>query len=151
MTEATRKRKRAAKSYALDKQITDQCNSYLKSGKSISARSIAAALSIAPTSITRDEIRSKIIVDFKKQQDFLSETISRQSKRSRVKDAEEISRLKTKVEELERQNSALLYSHKALYNVIREVGGKEAWDRFFKTALNVKQDLKDMNAIDDME
>lgn len=148
MTENIRKRKRSTSAYKLDFKIEKMCEKKLLSQESISARSIAKSLGVAASSITRDPLRSKILSDAKRQQQALSDTIKRQTKTSREKDAEIISKQKIEIEELNRRTQLLLASHKALYNVIREVGGAEAWERFFTTSLDIKNELADMGALD---
>lgn len=148
MTENIRKRKRSTSAYKLDIKIKKMCEKKLLSQESISARSISKSLGVAASSITRDPIRSKILSDAKRQQQALSETIKRQTKTSREKDAEVISKQKIEIEDLNRRTQLLLASHKALYNVIREIGGAEAWERFFTTSLDIKNELADMGALD---
>jgi len=149
MTDINRIRKRSASAYKLDFKIIDLCQKKLLAREPISARSIAKALGIATSSITRDTARSKTLSDAKRQQQALSETIKTQTKTSRQKDAETIAKQKVEIEDLKRRNQILLASHKALYNVIREVGGAEAYQRFFETALEARQELIEVGVLED--
>ena len=148
MKNEKRERRRSTSAYKLDQKIETTCELFLSTGKSVSARSVAEHVGISPSSITRDPIRSRVIVDAKRQQALIVQTTKRQTKRSREKDAEEIARLKSELERLQRTNEALLYSHKALYNVIREIGGKDAWERFFATAEAVRLEISDIGGLD---
>ena len=141
-----RKRQRSAKAYKLDISLREVCKHMLANNTLISARPVAAEVGISASSITRDPIRKIIITDAKRQQTYLSETVKSQAKRSRAKDAAEIANLKSKLEKLEEQNTALITSHKALYNVIREIGSVESWELFFSTALSVKETLSEIGA-----
>ena len=78
-------------------------------------------------------------------------TIARQTKSSRAKDAEIIAKQAMKIEKLTRQNHNLLASHKALYNVIREIGGADHWDKFFNAALEVKQEIIDSGGLNRLD
>lgn len=140
------KRKRSASAFALDKRVDETCKRFILNDKSISARAIAKELGKSTTTISRDSIRSRIIAVAKRQQKLVEETTRRQTKSARSQDAKTISKLRLEIECLERKNLALLKSHKALYNVIREIGGAEAWERFFAEALEVRRELIDMGA-----
>ena len=67
------------------------------------------------------------------------------------KDAEIIARQQMEIDKLKRQNGALLYSHKALYNVIRETGGKEAFDRFLTTSMELRAEILKMGALSKLD
>jgi len=148
MTDSNRTRKRPTSAYKLDLKIKNLCQKKLLASEPISARSIAKSLGIATSSITRDATRSKTLSDAKRQQQALSETIKKQTKTSRLKDAETIAKQKVEIEDFKRRNQILLASHKALYNVIREVGGPEAYQRFFATALDAMQELIEASVLD---
>lgn len=147
MNKTNSKRKRSSKAYALDQKVEDTCRKLLREGRPVSARSVAAELGKSPSSITRDPIRSKMISEAKKQQQLISETTKRQTKSSRAKDAEIIARQQMEIDKLKHQNNILLYSHKALYNVIRETGGKEAFDRFLSTSIELRTEILKMSAL----
>ena len=87
----------------------------------------------------------------KKQQQLIAETTKRQTKSSRAKDAEIIARQQVEIDKLKRQNRVLLYSHKALYNVIRETGGKEAFDRFLTTSMELRDEILKMGALSKLD
>ena len=81
----------------------------------------------------------------------MQKTINSQVRSSRVKDAQKITRQSLEIENLKRQNDNLLASHKALYNVIREICGAEHWSKFFDKALSVKQEIIDAGGLDKPE
>ena len=143
------KRRRAASAHQIDQNVLDTCRKMLANNTPVSARSVAEKLSIAPSSITRNKIRARHVTDAKKQQQLMQKTILRQAKSSRANDMEKITKQALEIERLQRQNDNLLASHKALYNVIREIGGAEHWARFFDTALSVKQEIIDAGGLDD--
>lgn len=147
MTENT-KRRRSAKAHQMDIKISEVCRKMLADNTPVSARSVAKKLNIAPSSITRIDVRAKYIADAKRQQQLIRQTTTRQVKSSRAQDAEKIAKQAMEIERLKIKNDNLLASHKALYNVIREIGGAEHWDRFFNTALKVKQDIIDSGGLD---
>jgi len=120
----------------------------LAKGVPVSARSVAENLNIAPSSITRVDVRSRYVADAKRQQQLIQKTTTRQIKSSREKDAKKISKLTMEVEKLTQQSHNLIASHKVLYNVIREIGGAEHWDRFFNAALEIKQEIIDAGGLD---
>ena len=150
MTEKA-KRRRPVSAHKTDKKVIDTCRNMLASNTSISARSIAKRLGIAPSSITRDSFRARHVADAKRQQQLMQKTINSQVRSSRVKDAQKITRQSLEIENLKRQNDNLLASHKALYNVIREIGGAEHWSKFFDKALCVKQEIIDAGGLDKPE
>ena len=151
MNKTNSKRKRSSNAYALDQKVEETCKILLRKGRAVSARSVAVELGKSPSSITRDPIRSKIISEAKKQQQLIAETTKRQTKSSRAKDAEIIARQQVEIDKLKRQNSVLLYSHKALYNVIRETGGKEAFDRFLTTSMELRAEILKMGALSKLD
>lgn len=132
----------------MDIQVLEVCRKMLNSNTPVSARSVAEKLNIAPSSITRIDVRAGYIADAKRQQQLINQTTNRQVKNSRSNDAKKIAKQAMEIEKLRRQNDNLLASHKVLYNVIREIGGTAHWDRFFNTALKVKQDIIDAGGID---
>ena len=142
------KRRRSVKAYEIDSEVLKVCRNMLANNIPVSARSVSKKLSIAPSSITRVDIRARYIADAKRQQQLIRKATTRQVKSSRAKDAEKIAKQAIEIETLKRQNENLLASHKALYNVIREIGGEESWERFFTTALDIKQELVDLKALE---
>ncbi len=145
------KRKRSSGAYNLDRLIEEVCKNFLRTGKPISARSVAKKVGKAPSSITRDPFRSKLISEAKRQQQLIAETTERQSKRSRAKDAEVIAKQQIEIDRLKHQNNALLYSHKVYYNFIREIGGKEAYEKFLSTSISLKSEIIDAGGLDDLD
>lgn len=148
MTEKA-KRRRSASAHQIDLKVQEVCRKMLANNTPVSARSVAEKLNIAPSSITRIDVRARYIADAKRQQQLIRQTTTRQVKSSRAKDAEKIAKQVLEIEKLKRQNDNLLASHKALYNVIREIGGAEHWDRFFNTALEVKQEIIDAGGLEE--
>ena len=143
------KRRRSASAHQTDKKVLETCRKMLAKNTPVSARAVAEELGVAPSSITRNEIRARHVSDAKKQQQVMQKTILRQAKSSRAKDAEKITKQALEIEKLKRQNDNLLASHKALYNVIREIGGAEQWAKFFDAAVSVKQQIIDAGGLDE--
>jgi len=143
------KRRRSAASHQTDQKVLDTCRKMLANNKPVSARAVADTLGISPSSITRNEIRARHVTDAKKQQQQMQKTIYHQAKSSRAKDAAKIAKQALEIERLQRKNDNLLASHKALYNIIREIGGAEHWAKFFDAALSVEQEIIDAGGLDE--
>ena len=132
MSENKSKRKRPVSAFKMDIKIQEACAKMLLKQEPISARAVAKDVGISTTSITRDAIRSKLVADAKRQQLGIKDTLKRQLKSSRGKDAEIITSQQISIEKLKREKYALLLSHKAMYGAIREEGSAAAYNRFLE-------------------
>jgi hypothetical protein len=99
----------------------------------ITARAVAR---LHPTfnhasSITRDSKRQVLIQEYQEKQELFRKHTSTFKKQAHHKIAIELTKKDQRILELEEQVQVLTASHVAMIRAIGEVGGMEAWLRFF--------------------
>lgn len=142
-------RKRTKKQLDVDSQIEKALEKLYEEDQNISSRSVLQYVTdlSAPTSITRDPVRKKMLDDYKKKQQETRAWYERAKKSKRYSHASSIAEKDQKIRELEYRVELLTASHKALILAAGEMGGAKGWLRFYEHYQNNIEDLKKMGAL----
>jgi hypothetical protein len=115
--------------------------------ENVTARAVARRVGIAPTTITRNDSRMKLIMEGLENQRKLRTLIEKADKESKAKLVRKIAERDRRVAALERQVRILVASHKAMLLAIGEAGGTAAWCRFFSEYERIRDELRKLSAM----
>lgn len=115
-----------------DDAVTAACRRLVEQNEPVTARRVGRETGLSVTSITRSESRMAIVRDAIAEQEKLSSWLERQSKSSKAKVARLLAEKDQKISDLEQQITLLQASHKAMILAVGELGGMQAWQRFFE-------------------
>ena len=140
-------KRRSAVALERDVEVETACSSLIEQDEEITARAVSRMIGVAPSSITRDQIRMQILEKAQERLSHLRAWRTRQAKQSRERDAENLVDKDIRIAELERSVELLIASHKAMVLAIGELGGIAAWQRFFPVWQEVGKELQKLGAM----
>lgn len=116
----------------LDQELSAHLDIMLAADAQITARSVARAMSVSASTITRVGPRRALLERYQVEQRRLRAIASRSSPASRERLIQQIAIRDAKITELERKVQFLTAAQKAVLIAIGEQGGTAAWQRFFQ-------------------
>ena len=126
-----------------DPEMTKVLDELLERDEDITARAVARLHPTinAASSITRSEIRSKLLEQYQARQKEFRHWQGRLSKASKGKAASALADKDIRIAELERQIALLTASHVAMIRAVGEMGGFAKWAQFFEKYATVREEL----------
>lgn len=107
----------------------------------VTYRAVARQLNMATSSVTRSLERKALVTAGQERQHALREWRQRAGKKSHARLTEQLAEKDREIERLRGQIQLLQASHQALVRAVGEVGGMDAWQRFFEDYEGIKQSL----------
>ena len=125
----------------LEKMIEDEVN--------ITVRGVIRLHSTlkAPSSITRNPLRTEIVNHYTNKQEELNSWQKRVGKTSKDNLSKLLAEKDLIISELERKVDLLTASHVAMIRAVGELGGSAKWAAFFKDFQSIRNDLENMGAM----
>lgn len=120
--------------HKLDEAMVHILDGMLERDETITARSVARLhpkIGHAST-ITRDPSRSDLLAKYQEKQKDIRKHVSRQSKVSKKRIADQLASKDQRIAELERDLDILRASHLAMIRAVGELGGMSKWMQFFE-------------------
>ena len=139
----------SAQGERLVERLEETIEQMLLTGQSISTRNIIAHMPDDfrhPTDVTRPEHLRRVYLNAKERQKLIKVAVDRQ-KSSKASLQAQLARQAAKISALEADIQLLVASHKAVYSAVGEVGGLQAWLRFFETHQAALEGLERLEAI----
>lgn len=142
----------------ISKSETDQVrvilSSLLDRNELISARSLAKALGIQPSSVTRSTWRMQLLSEYQSRQTELRARVSAFESDSRSGKkvlAAQIVKRDCRIRELERTVEILSAAHRKLIAVVVEMGGRRALVEFYKRSSEMRREIEAHDALVDID
>lgn len=118
----------------------------LEKNEDVTARAVARALGVAPSTITRKSERARLVEQFRQNQQHLRNLLAKADKTSKGNLVSQIADRDRELEKLKRKIEVLTASHKALMLAVLEHGGIAGYWRFFEAYDGIKHELEAMGA-----
>ncbi len=143
-----RTKKRSERACGVDAKLRTAAEQMLDEEKTVTARSLARRAGLrAPSSITRDATRRALLGEFQGQQERRRTWIQRAKKEATDKLQQALVAREEQVAALTRKVQLLTASHKAILLAVDEVGGTNAWARFFASYKDSVEALREPEAL----
>lgn len=137
----------------VDVKLLEVLEQMLTDNEGISLRSVLRHLEGIgqPSSISRDEWRSRVLQSFQKRQDGLRTLMEKADKSSKTNLSIQLEKAKHRIAELEQRVETLTASHKAMILAVGQIGGMSAWKAFYGTYEAILDDIRKMGAMPSAE
>jgi hypothetical protein len=134
----------------IDEYLANILDEMLSSASKITARSVSRRLSVAPSTLTRNNERMQLLQQYQQEQRRLQAIVARSDPLSKENLVKKIADRDRKISELNRLVQILTASHKAMLLAVGEIGGTAAWQRFFATYERIRVDLRKLDVVPDL-
>lgn len=133
----------------IDQEIVNILEQMIEDEEKITVRAVIRHHSTlkAPSSITRNKLRSLLIEEYSNKQQELEAWLKRVGKTSKEKLSKSLATKNLKIMELENKVDLLTASHVAMIRAVGELGGFSKWADFFKDYQSIRDELVKMGAM----
>lgn len=133
----------------IDQEIVNILEQMIEDEEKITVRAVIRhhATLKAPSSITRNKLRSLLIEEYSNKQQELEAWQKRVGKTSKEKLSKSLATKDLKIMELEKKVDLLTASHVAMIRAVGELGGFSKWADFFKDYQSIRDELVKMGAM----
>lgn len=144
-----RERDRRADARGRDARLRTVLETMLDQGERISARGVLKHLPDvrAPSSLTRDPVRRRMLEEFRRLQTARNAWVERAKKQSTARLERLLAERDARVADLEHQLQLLVASHRAMVQVVGELGGLPVWKKAFEGYERRFDELKRLRAM----
>lgn len=135
--------------HQVDVALIEVLESLLAENEGISLRAIVRRLDGIgqPSSISRDQWRSRVVEVYQVRQHELRRLMERADKSSKSNLVAQLQKANSRIAELEAKVEMLTASHKAMILAVGQVGGMAAWKAFFECHQSTVDDLRRLGAL----
>lgn len=133
----------------IDSEIVKILEKMIEDEQTITVRGVIRLHSTlkAPSSITRNPLRTEIVNHYTNKQEELNSWQKRVGKTSKENLSKLLAEKNLLISELERKVDLLTASHVAMIRAVGELGGSAKWAAFFKDYQSIRKELENMGAM----